>query len=263
MPIELKESFRMLDQEAFGAIAYEVMEQAFDIHNELGRFFDEGVYQQELVNRLQGRGVKEVGILVKYADFCKPYYLDLLVDDGAIFELKTVERLADEHRAQLLNSLLLTGSHHGKLINFRRERVEHDFVNTSLTYAHRVAFEVESSTWDDSVEGAPEVRRIVEGFLREWGTGLEQQLYVDALTHFFGGKERVEQEVDIVLEGRRLGRQKVRLAGANAAFKFTTLSGSLKKFESHAERFLKHIDLKYLLWFNIALHTVTMKVLKN
>ncbi len=263
MPIELRENFRVLDQKAFGAIAYEVMDQAFEVHNKLGRFFEEEAYQQELVNRFHGRAIKEIGVLVKYADFCKPYSIDLLFDDGAIFELKTVDRLADVHRAQLLNYLLLTGSHHGKLLNFRRERVEHEFVNTSLTHADRVNFEVDDSAWNSAIGRASEIGGFVEGFLRDWGTGLERQLYVDALTHFLGGKEHVEQETDIVSDGRKLGRQRVRLAGTNAAFKFTTLSGSLENYESHAERFLKHIDLKYLLWFNVALHTVTMKTLSK
>jgi len=53
MPIELSENIRALDQKAFGAIAFEVMEQAFHVHNKLGRFFDEEAYQQELAQRGQ------------------------------------------------------------------------------------------------------------------------------------------------------------------------------------------------------------------
>jgi len=189
---------------------------------------------------LQPRAVIEAGIMVKHADFCKPYSIDLLVDQGAIFELKAVSHLADEHRAQLLNYLLLTGSRHGKLINFRPERVEHEFVNTTLTHADRTAFEVDDSAWDDSVEQASEIRRHGEAFLRDWGTGLDLQLYVDALTHFLGGEDRVVREIDIVSEGRCISHQKVRFAGTDAAFKFTALSGSLENFESHALRFLKH-----------------------
>jgi len=261
MPIEFSENIRALDQEAFGAIAYEVMEQAFQVHNKLGRFFDEDAYQQELAHVFGSRAITETSIMVKHADFCKTYFIDLLVDQGAIFELKTGNHLTDEHRAQLLNYLMLTEGRHGKLINFRPERVEHEFVNTRLTHADRTTFELDDSAWDASVEGALEIRRLVEEFLGDWGTGLDLQLYVDALTHFLGGEDRVVREIDIVSEGRCIGRQKVRFAGTDAAFKFTALSGTLENFESHALRFLRHTDLKRLLWINVTLRTVTMKTL--
>jgi GxxExxY protein len=261
MPIEFSKNFRALDQEKFGAIAYDVMEQAFQVHNKLGRFFDEEAYQLELAHVLGSRAGVEAGIMVKHADFFKTYFIDLLVDQGAIFELKTVNHLTDEHRAQLLNYLLLTESRHGKLINFRPERVEHEFVNTTLTHADRTTFEVDDSVWDNSVERALEIRRLVEEFLRDWGTGLDLQLYVDALTHFLGGEDRVVREIDIVSEGRCISHQKVRFAGTDAAFKFTALSGTFENFESHTLRFLKHTDLKQLLWINVTLRTVTMKTL--
>lgn len=261
MPIELSQNIRTLDQEAFGAIAFDVMNHAFQVHNKLGRFFGEDAYQQELAHVLQPRAIIEAGIMVKYADFCKPYFIDLLVDHGAIFELKTVSRLTDEHRAQLLNYLLLTESHHGKLINFRPERVEHEFVNTTLTQADRTTFEVDDSAWDASLEQASEIRRHVEEFLRDWGTGLDLQLYVDALTHFLGGEDRVVQEIDVVSVGRWISHQKVRLVGTDAIFKFSALSGTFENFEWHALRFLRHTDLKHLLWINVTLRTVTMKTL--
>jgi GxxExxY protein len=259
MPIEFTENIRVLNQETFGRIAYDVMEQAFQVHNKLGRFFDEDAYQHELAHMLGSRAVTEAGITVKHADFSKTYFIDLLVDLGAIFELKTVNHLADEHRAQLLNYLLLTESCHGKLINFRPERVEHEFVNTTLTHADRITFEVNDSAWNTTVARASEIRRLVEAFLRDWGTGLDLQLYVDALTHFLGGEDRVVREIDVVSEGRCIGHKKVWLAEPDTAFRFTALSGSLENFESHALRFLQHADLKHLLWINVTLRRVTMK----
>jgi GxxExxY protein len=261
MPVEFREKLRVLDQDAFGAIAYDVMEKAFQVHNKLGRFFDEGAYQHELAHVLGSRAMIEVPILVKHADFSKTYFIDLLVDQGAVFELKTVSRLTDEHRAQLISYLLLTEGRHGKLINFRPERVEHEFVNTTLTHADRTTFEVDDSAWDNSVERALEIRRRVEAFLRDWGTGLDLQLYVDALTHFLGGEDRVLREIDVVSEGRCISHQKVLLAGTDAVFKVTALFDALEKFESHALRFLQHTDLKHLLWINVTLQTVMMKTL--
>lgn len=261
MPIEIREKIHALDQQAFAAIAYDVMKHAFRLHNEFGRFFREEVYQQELANMLGSRAITEVAIEVKYADFCKTYFIDLLIDHGAIFEIKTVNRLADEHRAQLLNYLLLTGCRHGKLINFRPEQVEHEFVNTTLTHADRTAFVMDDSAWDASVDRASEILHRVEAILREWGVGLDLQLYMDALTHFLGGEDRVVQEIDIVNGGRSIGRQRIPCASADAAFKFTAISGSLDNFEIHAQRFLKHTSLKYLLWINVTRQKVAMKTL--
>lgn len=263
MPIEFIKNFRVLDQQAFGEIAYEVMEKAFQVHNKLGRFFDEDAYQHELAHIFGSRAMTEVPILVKHADFCKTYFIDLLVDQGAIFELKTVHHLTDEHRAQLISYLMITGGRHGKLIDFRPERVEHEFVNTTLTLADRTIFNVDDLAWDASVEQAPEIRHRLEAFLRDWGTGLELQLYVDALTHFLGGENHVVREIDIVSEGRCISHQKVRCAGADAAFKITALTDKLESFESHAIRFLQHTNLKHFLWINVTLRTVTMKVLSK
>ena len=109
MPIEINQTIRVLSQKEFGEIAYEVMDHSFRIHNEFGRFFDEDNYQNELGVLLGNRASLETLVRVKYADFCKPYRIDLLVDQGAMFELKTVDELMDDHRAQLLNYLLLTG----------------------------------------------------------------------------------------------------------------------------------------------------------
>ena len=54
------------------------------------------------------------------------------------------------HRAQLLNYLLLTDTQHGKLVNLRRERIQHEFVNTTLTRADRNTFSVNDRDWHDA-----------------------------------------------------------------------------------------------------------------
>lgn len=263
MPIDFIKNFRVLDQKAFGDIAYKVMEKAFQVHNMLGRFFDEDVYQHELAHVFGSRAMIEAPMVVKHADFSKTYFIDLLIDGGGIFELKTVSHLNDDHRAQLISYLMLTGGRHAKLINFRPERLEHEFVNTTLTHADRIIFDIDDSAWDNSVEQASEIRRRVEAFLRDWGTGLDLQLYIDALTHFLGGEERVVREIEVVSEGRCISHKKVSCAGADACFKITALTDKLESFESHAFRFLQHTNLKHFLWINVTLRTVTLKTLRK
>jgi hypothetical protein len=68
------------------------MEHVFAIHDELGRFFDERVYKQELSARMSGVAL-EVPITVSFDGFSKLYYLDALVGAGALFEFKAVEAI--------------------------------------------------------------------------------------------------------------------------------------------------------------------------
>ena len=102
---------------------YRLMRCAFDVQNQLGRLCDEIIYQNDLAIRLQTVGLgpvhREVPVTVTHRDFSKTYRLDLVVSEAAIYELKAEARLVSEHEAQLLHYLLLCGSQHGKLVNFR------------------------------------------------------------------------------------------------------------------------------------------------
>jgi GxxExxY protein len=99
VPITFRIPIRRLSQPEFGDIAYEVMRRVFAIHNEIGRFFDEKIYKQELAQRMSGVRLEEP-IEVTFGSFRKPYFLDVLVADGGFFEFKSVESLAGRHRAQ-------------------------------------------------------------------------------------------------------------------------------------------------------------------
>ena len=71
------------------------MRHAFDVQCELGRLFHEKIYHREIAFRIPDARC-EVAVDVRFGDFCKTYYLDLLVGGGAIFELKAVEALAQQ-----------------------------------------------------------------------------------------------------------------------------------------------------------------------
>lgn len=180
------------------------------------------------------------------------------------FELKTVETLVHRHRSQLVNYLLLTGLHHGKLVNLRSEFVEHEFVNSYLTHRDRTSFSVSDVDWREPEIAAPDVKGLMVEILRDWGVGLDLHLYEDALTHFLGGTERVVTDIDIVLDGRKMGRQKVRLSGPGTAFKITALSAhGMSRFEDHARRFLNHTTLTAIHWINLARDYVTFRTLEK
>jgi GxxExxY protein len=263
MPIVFPGQLRAPSQQEFAQISYKVMDVMFDIHRELGRFFGEEIYQCEAASRLAAQA--EFPIIVSYADFSKTYFIDLLVDGAAPFELKAVEKLSPRHRAQLINYLFLTELPHGKLINLRTQQVKHEFVNSTTPRSDRTCFEIDLQDWVPSLDGEPDLSQWLIAAVRDWGTGLDLSLYVDAATHFFGGRERVLSRTNIAIRGRVIGSQPVRLAAPGIALKVTTLPvADCQTFELHARRFLAHSCLTAIQWINVSASLLRFKtLLKN
>ena len=258
MSIVVHADIHPLDQAEFGRIAYRVMDRVFAVHNEMGRYFDEAIYRDAVARRVPNSQT-EVLIEVRFDDFVKKYYMDLLVDAGAVFELKTVRALGAAHRSQLLNYLLLTGQSHGKLINLHPELVEHEFVNTRLTRADLTAFRVVDHGWK-----AGDLKTWLVSLLRDVGAGLDVFLYEAAVTHYCGGEEAVVREIEIFDDGRTLGSQKVRLAAPGWAVKVTAIDESgVCHFEGHTRRFLDHTKLKGFHWINVTREVVSFKSIEK
>ena len=103
-------------------LVYKIIGAAMEVHGVLGYGLLEPVYQEALSRELNLRHVynereKEIDIYYKGEKMDKFYKMDLVVDD-IIVELKAVESLTSEHRAQLFNYLRLTQKPIGLLINF-------------------------------------------------------------------------------------------------------------------------------------------------
>jgi GxxExxY protein len=229
MPIVLQPPIRRLSQAEFGDLAFGVMRCVFEIHQEMGRFFDEKIYKRELATRHPDVQL-EVPIEIRHADFTKTQFLDVVVAGAGVFEFKAVEAFTPRHRAQLLHYLLLAEVAHGKLVNVRPESVEQEFVNTTLGHADRICFEVNKGAWDDRVAGAATFSETLTAILRDWGAGLELQLYEEALTHFLGGEMKVLADVEVQMPDHTLGHQKMRLAAPRVAFKLTALNETQDAF---------------------------------
>jgi GxxExxY protein len=73
------------------------------------------------------------GITVTYKGaLVGDYFVDLLVEDAALIELKTVPALDRAHRAQCINYLRATGRHLCLLLNFGTPRLEFQRVVQNL-----------------------------------------------------------------------------------------------------------------------------------
>ncbi len=101
-----------------------VIGAAIEVHRELGPGLIESVYQKCLVHELTLRNIS-----------CKPRYrlpilykgqvitdddleIDIYFPGRLVVELKSVEKLAPIHEAQLLTYLRLSKTHTGLIINF-------------------------------------------------------------------------------------------------------------------------------------------------
>ena len=260
MPFSLRAPIRRLSQGEFGDLSYEVMRHVFDIHNQLGRFFDERIYKCELAHRLDNVRL-EVPIDICFESFRTTLFLDVLVGDGGVFEFKAAEKISATHRAQLLQYLMLCELAHGKLINVRPEKVEDEFVNTTLRLADRIAFAVDSTRWNPVVGEALHLKEQIVALLRDWGVGLQIPLYEAAVAHLLGSL--VETEVDVMIDGRSVGAQRVRMMAPGVLMKITGLSCPLDRFENHARRLLAHLDAHAIAWINISLQQVTFTTLEK
>jgi len=153
MPVKHSAMIEPISEDEFHLLDHKIMEVVFSMHKDLGRFYDEKIYQNELAYRCRNIGFEtvatEIPIQVSYKDFLKTYYVDLLINNRVMYELKTVKVITGEHRKQALNYLLLMGMHHGKLINMRPESVQYIFISTRLTKEKRYKFIIDDGQWED------------------------------------------------------------------------------------------------------------------
>ena len=104
------------------ALARLVIGAAIEVHRQLGPGLLEAVYEEALCIELELRKISftrqpGVGITYKGRPVGKGK-LDLLVGERLIVELKSVERLAPIHSAQMISYLRMTNRVLGLLINF-------------------------------------------------------------------------------------------------------------------------------------------------
>lgn len=245
---------RPLTAEEFQEIDYRIMGHAFASQNRLGRLCEEAAYQRDLQARLLADGFRsvqiEVPVTVSHADFSKTYFLDL-VADHAVYELKTVETLNNEHQAQLLNYLFLLGVPRGKLINFRPPKVQGRIHATSLSPRDRHHVRMDLSRWRDLSNSCATLRRMMQELLADWGAFLDFELYQQALTYFCGGESCVLQRCPLSRNGISLGTQRFHVHSPRLAFRVTAVTEQIEAMETHLRRLMALTELEAMQWINL------------
>lgn len=100
-----------------------IVDSSIEVHKNLGPGLLESAYETCLAFELRSRGLAvrtqvALPILYKGVRLDAAYRIDLLVEDGLVIELKTVQRMLPVHEAQLLTQLRLGGYRLGLLLNF-------------------------------------------------------------------------------------------------------------------------------------------------
>lgn len=99
------------------------------VHTALGPGLLESAYQECLYFELKKAGFvvekeKPLPLIYQEVKLDCGYRLDLLVEGQIIIEVKSVDKLADIHLAQVLTYLKLSGNRFGLLINFNVVRLK-------------------------------------------------------------------------------------------------------------------------------------------
>ena len=103
--------------------SYFIIGLCMDVHNELGKGFNEAVYADALEIELKSNGVpyrREVKYNIDYKGVTlKHYYFaDFVIENKIILELKAIEKLSSGHLKQTLNYLAASKIKLGLLVNF-------------------------------------------------------------------------------------------------------------------------------------------------
>jgi GxxExxY protein len=116
------------DSERLDDLSGRIIGCAFTVLNALGAGFLEKAYENALALEVRTTGlsvVQQCGASVYYHDvMVGEYFIDLLVEDVPLVELKTVKALDDAHRMQCTNYLKATGPQLCLLLNFGTPRLE-------------------------------------------------------------------------------------------------------------------------------------------
>jgi len=104
-------------------ITEQIIGAAIEVHKILGPGLLESAYEECLAYEFDLRGMsyeRQIPLPVKYKakKLDQGYRLDFLVEDRVVVELKTIERFAPVHEAQVLTYLRFSKKKVGLLINF-------------------------------------------------------------------------------------------------------------------------------------------------
>lgn len=124
---------------AWNRITETVIGCALEVHSTLGPGLLERFYEEALCYELERHSVpfvRQAPILMRYKELALGnQFVDVLVADILVLELKSIERVSDEHLAKLVNYLRAGGYPLGLLLNFNTMRLRDGIFRRANTRA--------------------------------------------------------------------------------------------------------------------------------
>lgn len=109
-------------------LVHRIVGCAISVLNELGHGLREKTYEKALCVELNRQNLtvsQQTAFPVYYGcQLIDEYIPDLLVEEKVIVEIKTVDKILDEHCGQVLNYLRITKKEVGLILNFRYPRLQ-------------------------------------------------------------------------------------------------------------------------------------------
>ncbi len=110
-------------------LSYKIVGILFDVYNELGAGYVERVYQKALAKAFTDNRIKfkeQLHCKLKYKDTAVgEYFLDFLIEDKIVLEIKSNMRFLRKDYEQINNYLNITGIKLGILVTFANKSVKY------------------------------------------------------------------------------------------------------------------------------------------
>jgi GxxExxY protein len=118
-----------MDEIIYKDEAYKIVGAMMSVHNELRCGFLEAIYQEALEMEFQLQGIpyereKELEVRYKGNVIGKKYKADFICYNKIVVELKAVDKILPEFKAQTLNYMKMSNSKLGILANFGQTSLE-------------------------------------------------------------------------------------------------------------------------------------------
>ncbi len=255
MPISIDIAIPRLSQAEFEAIDHMVMKHAFASQNRFGKLCDERVYENDIARRLAGDKAEDVRaqvpISVRFRNFSKSYYLDLVVN-GMVYELKAERALSAGHKAQALNYAAMLNANRIKLINLGSERVEGRLLGAPFNELDRHDLTVSTKRFQALSPQCERLSETVSELIHDLGGFLSVSLYNEALVAVLGGESEIVHRLPVHHEGVALGTHSMQLHGDQCAFLVTSLDiKSATHFTRHLQPLCDSSPILGIQWINI------------
>ena len=109
--------------------SYKIMGILFDVHNKLGTKYQEKHYQRAIETKLKTLGLtyrREAEVTVKFeGENLGKFYMDFIIENKIILEVKTVSKITNEIVRQVLRYLEGTEIKLAIIANFRHMPLEY------------------------------------------------------------------------------------------------------------------------------------------